>query len=662
MKGRFILLVFVFISLVCTADEGMWLVHLLREEQMKQMHSMGLKLSSQQIYSEKEASLKDAIVSINGGQCTGSIVSEDGLMLTNFHCAINDVQAISSLENNYLRYGYHSEEGISIPGKTVSFLVKVIDLTDRMVALMKNNSRRKAKFILAKEFSSNCIYEVDIKYMNTEDKYFLFYYQTFKDIRLVYTPPRSLGDFGGDNDNFSWPQYKCDFAVYRIYGDKFGNPASFSPTNVPIKPKYVIPVAKHSPKDGDFTMLLGFPYATSRYLSSCGVQYISKRNDIILNTRESVISFIKQEMIRDESLRLKYSSVFFDYANRYKNVSGENEFIDKYSIVKMKSGGELNDTVLLNKIRICYDSIYKYQSIIDYNKEVFAKGVYLFKYSFSLPVIARSLKRNNDRSFSLIKKLVGLYHKSFENYSCSIDRKIAFLLISTYLQNLDSNIMPFYIHDLCKKYDFDVQLIVDYLFGKTVVLDKNKFLRMISNKDFVSIEKDPISLLALSIIENNRICRKNIIRYKKELLELRREYIALNCYDGRLVYPDANSTMRLTYGRVGGNSISFPYAVSVGGLKERISIDEVNYGSDHDIISNVVSSLSDTLFTSFISDVDIVAGNSGSPVLNADGELVGLAYDGCWESLAGSLYFHPKKNKAVCVDIEYINSFYNLFK
>ena len=234
MRKGLLVLFFLLFSFVCVADEGMWLVHLFKTGTDETNALNGAYFfSANQIYSETKASLKDAIVSINHGQCTGSMISSDGLMITNFHCALDDVQSISSLENNYLRDGYNGEEEISMPSKSVSFLIKIVDVTSKIKNLLKIYSYRKAKHLITNEYSSDTIYDLDIEYMNVEDKYLLFYYNTFKDVRLVFTPPRSIADFGGDTDNFSWPQHKCDFAIYRIYGDANGRPSAYSPNNTP---------------------------------------------------------------------------------------------------------------------------------------------------------------------------------------------------------------------------------------------------------------------------------------------------------------------------------------------------------------------------------------------------------------------------------------------
>lgn len=669
---RFILSVlFLFSTFLLKADEGMWLVNLLREQSMQKMHSMGCKLSLEQIYSETKPSLKDAIISLDNGACTASVISSDALIITNYHCAMADVQSLSTLENNYLRDGYSSKEEIHIPGKTATFLIKIVDVTNQMKGLQDSLSLRKSKHVIIAENSRHTNYELDVKYMNTNDKYFLFYYQTYRDIRLVVAPASSIGNFGGDRDNFTWPQHKCDFAIYRIYGDSLSQPAPFSEKNIPIKPKYFIPLAKKKPKEGDFTLCLGYPYETKRYLSSFELENIYTENELFLSVAKCKIDVLKKEIAKSEAAKLKYSSMLFDVSNVYKKKLGENTFIKRLNLIDKKELLE-KDFNSLSNIEACCDSLLKYKNAFLLSKECLAKGSELISFAFSLKALNSNLSKA-----VLNKSYINRYkikcRQFYNNTNFNIDKIVCSVVLEKYFAFVDKVFIPPYLLSLFLRFDKNIDKLVSFLYSNTLIIDKSSLSNIIEKSRYKILEKDPLYCLSLSIFKINKRVRKKIIFFEKQLQLLQKEYmLQINSLNKNMdLSPDANSSMRLSYGRIESFSpvdvVHCNAFSSFLGLKKKYKLNIKDYSiPDHlvfPLFSNKLSVLIKTLFlkTSFITNNDIISGSSGSPILNANGELVGLAYDGNWESMAGDFFYHKRYNRAVCVDVSYVSYYLQQF-
>lgn len=669
---RFILSVlFLFSTFLLKADEGMWLVNLLREQSMQKMHSIGCKLSLEQIYSETKPSLKDAIISLDNGACTASVISSDALIITNYHCAMADVQSLSTLENNYLRDGYSSKEEIHIPSKTATFLIKIVDVTKQIKDLQDSLSFRKAKHVIIAENSRHTNYELDVKYMNTNDKYFLFYYQTYKDIRLVAAPPSSIGNFGGDRDNFTWPQHKCDFAIYRIYGDSLSQPASFSKKNIPIKPKYFIPITNKKPKEGDFTLCLGYPYETKRYLSSFELENIYTENELFLSVSKCKIDVLKKEMAKSEAAKLKYSSMLFDISNVYKKKRGENTFIKRLNLIDKKELLE-KDFNSLSNIEACCDSLLKYKNAFLLSKECLAKGSELISFAFSLKALNSNLSKT-----VLNKSYINRYkikcRQFYNNTNFNIDKIVCSVVFEKYFAFADKDFIPPYLLSLFLRFDKNIDKLVSFLYSNTLITDKSSFSNIIEKSRYKILERDPLYCLSLSIFEMNKRVKKKIILFEKQLHLLQKEYmLQINSLNNNMdLFPDANSSMRLSYGSV--ESFSSVGVVrcnafsSFSELKKKHKLNIKDYSIPEHLVSplfsNKLSVLIKTLFlkTSFITNNDIISGSSGSPILNANGELVGLAYDGNWESMAGDYFYHKRYNRAVCVDVSYVSYYLQQF-
>lgn len=649
---------FILISLISRADEGMWLVHLLKQQTYHSMKQMGLRLSLDQLYSETKPSIKDAIVAIDGGSCTGSIVSKDALMLTNFHCCIDDIAKLSSLENNYLQCGFtaktHKEE-IIIPNKSVSFLIKVIDVSKEYNRLSRTLNSRKIELEIMRKYAPTEKYKLQVRSMPTINKHYLFFYKTYKDVRLVFAPPSSIANFGGNNDNFTWPQHKCDFVVLRVYGDNNGDPAEYSINNIPIKPKYVLPVAKHSVKENDFTMIFGYPYKTDRYLSSYKIRERKNRNEVVIKVRKPIIDILKYEIKRDEEVKLNYSSKYFNYSNVYKNVKGENDNIYKYGIIALKTQQEDFDKSIIDVNSKCADSIIKYQSIIDYTRETFVKGSNVLAFAFSLRTLLHELSKSRGCKPGFIEK----YREKYNDYNihCSayIEKKLLIKLIETYLTNIEERYCPEYLVQLLNKYDYNIKLLVNNLFKKTLIYNECKFNSIIERRDEAEIYKDPFYRLTKSVLQT--------IKHNKHVVAIyKHRYKNSNTINA--LYPDANSTMRITHGTVGGyiqkDAFLYDYKTTLKGILEKRNEHNLEYRIPNVIYKNHLSTLKKDLQTCFITNNDITGGNSGSPVLNKNGELVGLAYDGNEESMSGNLFYNPQKSKAICVDITYIKAMFSL--
>ena len=360
IKSIFATLLIVSSAFTTKADEGMWLIHLMAQTNYEAMKAKGVELSAEEIYSETTPSLKDAIVALDYGSCTGSMISKNGLMITNHHCAYDDIQKLSSLEHDYLKNGFWSKnqgEEIRIPGKTVMFLDRVIDVTDEYRKVLKSlekdgeiipYSSRRANSVIEKKYAKKG-YEASCAAMLRGNKYYLFYYKVYEDVRLVAAPPTCFGAFGQDTDNWSWPQHKGDFAMYRVYGDKDGNPAKYSPDNQPITPKYVLPVSINGIKEGDYAMVLGYPGSTARYTPSFGVsEKINITNPAMIKVRDTKLAILREAMNADEKINIQYASKYFMNSNYWKYAIGECEYTKKYDVVGIKTAEEAKLTAWIN--------------------------------------------------------------------------------------------------------------------------------------------------------------------------------------------------------------------------------------------------------------------------------------------------------------------------
>ncbi|OFX79662.1 MAG: hypothetical protein A2X20_03780, partial [Bacteroidetes bacterium GWE2_40_15] len=566
------------------ADEGMWLINLLDKNLTSKMRAAGLKIDPKIIYDENTASLSDAVVALDFG-CTGSIISKDGLLITNHHCAYGDVHALSTPNKNYLEDGFWAmkrDQEIYINGKSVFFLRKVMDVSDEVKRVSDSlktagqpSGMRRISSVMEGAASKKSGMESMLMSMWRGSKYYMFYYEVYTDIRLVGAPPVSIAAYGGETDNWEWPQHKGDFALYRVYGGKDGKPAKYSVNNVPITPKKVLNISTKGVKEGDFTMVMGFPGRTNRYNSSFGVNEKERvTNPVSVKLRKGKLQIMNSFMEIDPAVRLKYADHYFSISNVQELMAGEVTNFRRFGVVDIKKSqeGELQSWImsdptraekwgdLLKKMEESYNKIEKIAKAKKYFQETMVAGqgfIYMGNRT-------NSLKTAKDREKLDTLKVGSEHHKTlvrniesgYESCDLRVEKELMYFQLREFLGAVPEEYWGDYIRRLYKEFYGDSKLMTDYIFENSIILNPDKF-RATAGKDQpidLYIE-DPISQLSRSakITEFNsdeaKIMNGESV-YDMEAYYTRLVY-QMNKERGVVQYPDANSTMRLTYGTVG---------------------------------------------------------------------------------------------------------------
>lgn len=696
MKKLLVVILFIAAQFVAKADEGMWMP-LLISQNYAEMQRLGLKLTAEQIYSINKSSMKDAIVHFGGG-CTGEIISDQALILTNHHCGYSYIASLSSVSNNYLMNGFMAnshEQELPCPGLSVKFLSRIEDVTDRVSNYVGDayGVDVEKKFAeIAKEISAKAneggLYESDVKSFYAGNKYYLFVYQKFTDIRLVGTPPENLGKFGGDTDNWMWPRHTCDFSMFRVYSNNDNNPAPYSPNNRPYTPKHHLPVSLKGVKENDYSMIMGYPGRTTRYMTSFGVdQAINTANPTIVKIRDKRLSIMREEMEKDPAVDLAYSSSYAQIANYWKYFIGQTEQLKNLNILAQKQKEEKefmqwarsNDKSLMslmNDYQQAYANYQPYVKHATFYREAFMASS-LTKYAMYFDAIDKAITANvsADSIDKICKKILKARSGNFEGFNVDLDKKVFSALNLMYYQDVPKAQLPaVFTNEVFGKYGSDnwketFDNYTEHLFGTTMLLDTNTLKEMCNSKGINQLMKDPAIVYALSVMKNyNTYYAPKINEFNYEMFELNRAYQgALLAKNGNNdMYPDANSTMRLSYGKVSSyapkDAVFFNYYTMADGLLEKYKAGDKEF----DLQPKIVDLLKNKeygpyedrdlggLVTCFITTNDITGGNSGSPVINANGELIGCAFDGNWEAMSGDIAFDKRFKRTICADVRYI--------
>ena len=689
MKKIYIVLALLLTITRAYADEGMWLINLISQYNMSQMENYGLKLSASDIYDLNKSSIKDAVVALDHGSCTASFVSNRGLIMTNNHCAYDDVQKLSSLDHDYLKDGFWAKslnEEITIPGKSISILIKVEDVTDLVNAKIKIevDKGNKSIFMMRKIFKhvekskvKESGYEVCVNSTFRGKQYFAYYYQTFNDIRLVSSPPSCLGMFGGDTDNWNWPQNKADFAIYRVYASADGKPNKYSKDNKPYKPKYVLPISTKGVKNGDFSMVIGYPGSTHRYKSSFAIEEkINVKNLSVITVRTEKLAAIKKAMNESDDIRIKYASKYFNSSNYWKYAIGENKCLKDYDVINKRKTLE-NQLRQYSKHEKKYigvlDSLKKYYTIranFRKSEEFFRESIFgcsdMLLFAMHLKGLKMILvkKKPQEAKVKTLKRNLKTFYK---DYDLELDKKITSIGLRNYFENTDKKHIPSIISKMLKDHNDNYDDLAYYLLENSILHDANRLNNFLNHINLEVLLKDPAFVIVDAItkaIHKNRLTSR---KYDKKIRTYATKYThgILEMQKDKQLAPDANSTMRITYGTLGGYSpkdgVFYKCQSTTDGYLQKNKIDNPEFRLDADIKEMLekkdfgrYKAKDGKLYTGFIANCDITGGNSGSPVLNAKGKMIGLAYDGNWESMAGDIYFNPEMNKTVCVDIRFI--------
>lgn len=676
------------------ADEGMWLPMLIKRLNQRNLQEMGLQLTPEEIYSVNQSSLKDAIVSM-GGFCTGEIISKNGLMLTNHHCGYDAIRENSTVENDILTNGFwaanYSEE-LPNEGLFVSFLVRMEDVTDQILPQLEgieSEAARNQKIgelsrAIAAKAEEGTHYKADVKSFYVGNEFYLFVYERFTDVRLVGTPPESVGKFGGDTDNWMWPRHTGDFSLFRVYTGPDGKPADYSEDNVPLKPKHHLPVSLKGVEDGDFAMTFGFPGSTDRYLSSFGIkQALDKKNPTIVEIRDAKLAALREDMKNSDAVRLMYASKYAQIANYWKYFIGQTEQLKELNVAATKEALEADfqkwaDADPARKAKYG-EALSMLERGFEMKDNTVVGGTYvlegglvgadiiLFTYRMSQQMEAYMALEAGAEKDEMKDALKIATAEFFEGVNIPTDKKLFAVTHELYSKNVPADQQPAYMRELGGKQNGKWDKYADKAYGKSIFADKIKLTAFIENPNEKVFEKDPLRIVASDLFdvyrgqsqanaEANELLAKGNRLFQEGLREMMPE---------KDFYPDANSTLRASFGNVKSyepkDGVMYKYYTTLDG-----KLKKENPEDDEFIVPEGISKLhadkdygqyadeDGHLRINFISTNDITGGNSGSPVINGKGELIGLAFDGNWEAMSGDINFEKSIQRTISVDIRYV--------
>lgn len=685
MKKILFLLSALFIfSASSKADEGMWVLKELNKQSAARMQELGFTFPIDSIYSEKNASLKDAVV-IFGGGCTGVAVSPDGLIFTNHHCGYDAIQKHSSVEHDYLKNGFVSQsndEELYTEGLTVSFLQKTEDVTSEVTkGITDNMSENERNEIIdslsaqiLKPYNEDSFLNARIVSFYAGNKYYLVVYEVFKDVRMVLAPPSSIGKFGGDADNWQWPRHTGDFSVFRVYANKENKPATYSKDNIPYTPKYNVPVSLKGYKDNDYSMTIGFPGSTERYLSSWGIkQMVESQNVPRIEVRTVKQDIWKEAMNADDATRIKYAVKFSRSSNYWKNAMGMNQALKKLHVLDQKQAleSELDKWInnnpstkakygnVLTDLSNAYSTSMEPVAIATYFSETFNNGIELVR----LASIVNVESKEDTLSDGVIANLNDLY----KDYDPQLDKKVMVALLKLYKEKVPAQYLPEVYNVIDKKFKGNYEKYADWVYNNTKLTNMHDLETLLNKKSKKDLAKDPAIQLITSVDEVRSNLLKSLSEYYFVIEENSRKYMAalMEMEPEKAFSPDANFTQRLSYGSVGGYSpadaVKYDYYTTTKGVFQKENPSDPEFAVQDYVLQNLAqqqwgqyADKDGSMHVNFLSNNDITGGNSGSPVFNGKAELIGLAFDGNWDALSGDVVFSPDMQRTISVDIRYV--------
>lgn len=692
MKRLFLMATFLLGFLQMRADEGMWLMMLIKRLNGVDLQKKGLHLTAEEIYSVNHSSLKDAIVQFGGG-CTAEVVSDQGLLFTNHHCGYGNIAALSTPEKDYLTNGYWAmkkSEELPAQGLSVRFLVRMDDATQRINSKLNSNmtaEQRRAVIeaeykAIQNENSENGKYTVSVKDFFNGNEFYYFVYQDFKDVRFVGTPPASLGKFGGDTDNWEWPRHTADFSVFRIYSDAKGNPAEYSPNNVPFKPKHSLPISLKGYKPGDFTMIVGYPGRTNRYLTSYGIsQMVNKDYPAWVEASKLAMDVMKKYMDKDQATKLNYASQYASVANYWKNRQGTIDAVNKNGTISEKQkveqtysqwaaqpANEATYSGVLKDIEAYYKQVSDRNVERNYMAQLQRNAKYI-PIAYSLGTLFKTYADQDANGKAAMKqKVLDAVEKAYDGFNDKLEGEMLNSMVNLYKTRVNSDVASKTIASA------DATTLSNVAYS-SIFANKASAMNFVNNPDRLKIDGDKMYQFANNFVTDQKLLADRFAKVDDNFTKNNRLF-----FDGlrkassdKSFYPDANSTMRLTYGKVStlpersdrkyyGISEKDNYYTDVRGMVAKYKKGDEEFDLPQRFVDLVkkkdfgiyTDKKTKQLQVNFLSDNDITGGNSGSPIMDGYGNLIGLAFDGNSEALSGDIVFDNTWQKTINLDVRFL--------
>ena len=693
---RFLIVFAILGSLAAHADEGMWLPQLLGAQRYADMKAKGLKLTAEQLYSINKNSLKDAII-IFGGGCTGEIVSAEGLIFTNHHCGYGSIAGLSTMDANYLRDGFYAQsKEMELPaqGVNATFLIKIEDVTKQVQDSMKGLAwrdweNRKGRVFnnIAKSATTGTHYMGRVYSMFKDNQFLLYTYEVFTDVRLVGTPPESVGKFGGDTDNWEWPRHTGDFSIFRVYQGPDGKPAAYNKDNVPFKSRHFLPISLKGVKEGDFSMIFGYPGSTNRFETSYGVKLATElKNPAFVQMRDIRLKAMGEQMRKDPVVKLQLSDAFAGLANYWKFYDGETKQLLRYDVFNTKRKKEevlakwvkLNNKTEYADIWSDYEKAYEKWRPFAKHKEYFEQGVMgpsVVLFASRLGQLERALSTGgNANAKDLVANLNKARTAMLEDLNKPSEQQMLWQIVKTFQEGIVTDQQPTLFYNLIKQNFGSLKDESTYknwaasVFANTMILDDAKWKKFTEVPNVGDLQNDPLYAVASAFTQNWMKYQPDLLDFTAKNNEMGHKYLKAytEMNKGKVMYPDANLSMRTSYGKVAAykprDGVRYDYVTTSAGLLEKYKPGDYEFdlpAKQIDLLrkkdfGQYEDAVRKDLVIGFITSDDITGGNSGSPVLNGNGELIGLAFDGNYEALSHKINFDKELNRTICVDIRYV--------